>query len=171
MHVFDWIKSKLSEDKEAKEWLWEFTQPKTIQNEEWLDSRRVTVEWNGERYICSGASPFGDVWLKNKTSKNLYDYSVNVNELSNWEVTMVKKATIQRVREVRKTEDGFIASCLDKQIKTKNQYKNGDYVILIGENILPIKKIFDLCNDLNLEFEIGEDVTDFFVDEKCNYIV
>ena len=86
LHVYDWLELPPSNDaeKDAKEWLDKFTRPPAIKREEWLARYRVTVEWKGKRYTCSGASRMGDVWLKTEGSTNYYDHRVNVEELSNW---------------------------------------------------------------------------------------
>lgn len=86
IHIYDWIESPAKNDAErqAKEWLDQFTRPAHIKNEEWLARYRVTVEWRGKRYTCSGASRMGDVWLKTEGSPNFYDHRVNVEELSKW---------------------------------------------------------------------------------------
>lgn len=86
LHVFDWLDSPPINDAErdAKEWLDHFLRPYHAKNEQWLDRYRVTVEWGGNRYTCSGASRMGDVWLRKEGSENFYDYRVSVEELSNW---------------------------------------------------------------------------------------
>lgn len=85
-HVYEWIESPASNDAErdAKEWLDNFTLPSSMKREKWLARYRVTVEWKGKRYTCSGASRMGDVWLKTEGSSDFYDHRVNVEELSNW---------------------------------------------------------------------------------------
>ena len=93
MHVYDWIVLPPTNDAErdAKEWLDRFTMPayhKMFEGgDEWLAKYRVTVEWKGKRYLCSGASRMGDVWLRNDGSQNFYDRRVCVSELSNWKRT------------------------------------------------------------------------------------
>jgi hypothetical protein len=90
LHVYDWLELPPSDDAEkaAKEWLDKFTLPAYTKHTEgindWLARYRVTVEWKGKRYTCSGASRMGDVWLKTEGSANYYDHRVNVEELSNW---------------------------------------------------------------------------------------
>lgn len=94
-HVYDWLEEPPANDAErdAKEWLDKFTRPayeKYISGvNTWLDQHQVTVEWKGERYICSGASRMGDVWLKKPGSSNYYDHRVDVDELSNWKRTIL----------------------------------------------------------------------------------
>lgn len=90
MHVYDWLDLPPANDAErdAKEWLNNFCQPahkKMFEGgDKWLARYRVTVEWKGKRYTCSGASRMGDVWLKTEGSTNFYDHRVLVEELSNW---------------------------------------------------------------------------------------
>lgn len=86
LHIYDWLELPPANDaeKDAKEWLDKFTRPPSIKREEWLARYRVTVEWKGKRYTCSGASRMGDVWLKTEGSANYYDHRVNVEELANW---------------------------------------------------------------------------------------
>lgn len=86
LHVYDWIESPSANDAErdSKEWLDQFTRPAYRKDTKWLARYRVTVEWKGKRYTCSGASSMGDVWLKTEGSANYYDHRVNVEELSNW---------------------------------------------------------------------------------------
>ena len=90
LHVYDWLELPPANDaeKDAKEWLDKFTRPAYTKHTEgindWLARYRVTVEWKGKRYTCSGASRMGDVWLKTEGSVNYYDHRVNLEELSNW---------------------------------------------------------------------------------------
>jgi hypothetical protein len=90
LHVYDWLELPPVNDaeKDAKEWLDKFTRPAYTKHTEgindWLARYRVTVEWKGKRYTCSGASRMGDVWLKTEGSANYYDHRVNVEDLSNW---------------------------------------------------------------------------------------
>jgi hypothetical protein len=86
LHVYDWldIPPITEAEKDAKEWLNLFCQPTMKKPESWLARYRVTVEWKGKRYTCSGASRIGDVWLKTERSQNFYDHRVNVVELSHW---------------------------------------------------------------------------------------
>lgn len=90
LHVYDWLNMAPANDAErdAKEWLENFCKPayeKMMKGgDEWLARYRLTVDWRGKRYICSGASRMGDVWLKSEGSKSFYDHRVNVEELSNW---------------------------------------------------------------------------------------
>jgi hypothetical protein len=99
LHVYDWLELTPTNDaeKDAKEWLDKFLRPAyqkwTDGTEEWLARRRVTIEWKGRRYTCSGASRMGDVWLKTEGSANYYDHRVNVEELSNW-----KRISLPNVR-------------------------------------------------------------------------
>ena len=85
-HVYDWIIEPTTDMAElaAKEWLDAFCRPELGKDHDWLARYQVTVEWRGKRYICSGASRLGDVWLKSKDSTNFYDHRVDVTELSNW---------------------------------------------------------------------------------------
>jgi hypothetical protein len=98
LHVYDWLEMSPTNDAErdAKEWLDKFLRPAytkyTDGSQEWLDRRRVTVEWKGKRYTCSGASRLGDVWLKKEGSENYYDHRVNVEELSNWKRISLPKS-------------------------------------------------------------------------------
>ena len=77
------------------------------------------------------------------------------------------KASIQRIREIKKTTDGYLVYCTSFEIKTKKMFYNGQYVILlegVDIKILDIKKMFDFVNiseSRNLEFDIGEDVTEY----------
>ena len=90
LHVYDWLELPPTNnaEKDAKEWLDKFTRPAYTKLTEgindWLARYRVTVEWKGKRYTCSGASRMGDVWLKTEGSANYYDHRVNVEDLSNW---------------------------------------------------------------------------------------
>lgn len=89
-HVYDWLDlPAFSEaERDAKEWLSKFVMPAMQKHEQgidrWLSRYCLTVEWRGTRYVCSGASRLGDVWLKSPTSMSFYDHRVNVSELSNW---------------------------------------------------------------------------------------
>lgn len=85
-HVYTWLDEPSLDDAErdAKEWLNLFCAPCHYGKDAKLDRHQVTVEWRGQRYICSGASRMGDVWLKNEGSSNYYDHRVNVEELSHW---------------------------------------------------------------------------------------
>ena len=91
LHVYEWLDMPSENEGErlAKEWLDRFTRPAYDKymdgTDEWLSKRRLTVEWNGVRYQCVGASRMGDVWLKAEGSQSFYDHRVNVEELSNWE--------------------------------------------------------------------------------------
>ena len=90
LHVYDWLELPSANDAEkaAREWLDKFTLGVMEKYEQgidkWLARYRVTVEWKGKRYTCSGASRMGDVWLKTEGSPSFYDHRVNVEELSNW---------------------------------------------------------------------------------------
>lgn len=82
-------------------------------------------------------------------------------------MSLTMRATIQRVREVKKTTDGFLVSCKNFEIKTKKIFQNGDYVILLeGENnkLLEIRKMFDFLDcseDKEIRFDSGDDVTEY----------
>jgi ribosomal protein S27AE len=95
LHVYDWLKTPPIDDgeRDAKEWLDKFTMSayhKYINKiDDWLKRYCLTVEWRGKRYICSGASRLGDVWLRKPGSENYYDYRVELAELSNWKRTDV----------------------------------------------------------------------------------
>lgn len=90
LHVYDWLALPPVDENErlAKEWLDRFTRPAydklTLGINEWLSKRKLTVEWRGQRYVCTGASRLGDVWLRGEGSICYYDHRVAVNELSNW---------------------------------------------------------------------------------------
>jgi hypothetical protein len=96
MHVYEWLNLPSASDgeRDAKEWLDKFTLPaydKYNQGiQKWLDQYHVTVEWKGSRYLCSGASRLGDIWLREEGSKAFYDHRVLLEELSNWERTKVE---------------------------------------------------------------------------------
>lgn len=90
LHVYNWLDLPTINDAErdAKEWLDKFTRPAYDKYNQkidaWLARHKLTVEWRGQRYECTGASRMGDVWLKNDGSTKFYDHRVNVEELSNW---------------------------------------------------------------------------------------
>ena len=90
LHVYHWLDLPPADDAErdAKEWLDKFCLPAYDKYKDGTNKRlkqfELTVEWKGQRFICSGASRMGDVWLKNAGSPNFYDYRVNVEELSHW---------------------------------------------------------------------------------------
>ena len=92
LHVYDWLDLPAKDEAErlAKEWISKFCHPSYPQDHDWLKRHdflkryRLTVEWLGMRYTCSGASRMGDVWLKTEDSPNFYDHRVNVEELSHW---------------------------------------------------------------------------------------
>ena len=90
LHIYAWLDLPPSNDAErdAKEWLSNFMLPASDRYKlclnEWLSRYAVTVEWKGRRYICSGASRLGDVWLKSEGSASYYDHRVYVSELSGW---------------------------------------------------------------------------------------
>jgi hypothetical protein len=98
LHVYDWLELPPVNDaeKDAKEWLDKFARLDHTKHAEgindWLDRYRVTVEWKGERYTCSGASRMGDVWLKTEGSARYYDHRVYVEELSNWKRILLPNA-------------------------------------------------------------------------------
>lgn len=98
-HVYDWLALPPANDAErdAKEWLDRFMRPaytKYVENlGSWLARYQVTVEWKGRRYICSGASRMGDVWLKAPGSESFYDHCVAVDELSNWKRVVLPAPT------------------------------------------------------------------------------
>lgn len=85
-HIYEWLNEppENEAEKDAKEWLEQFVKQPGQKDEKWLDKFIVTVTWRGDRYICSGASRMGDVWLKKADSVSFYDHRVNVEELSNW---------------------------------------------------------------------------------------
>jgi hypothetical protein len=91
LHVYDWLAQPSNTDgeRDAKEWLDKFCRPVLEKHEQgidaWLAKYRLTVEWQGQRYTCTGASRLGDVWLKEDGSTSYYDHRVEVEELSNWE--------------------------------------------------------------------------------------
>jgi len=90
LHVYDWLDQPASNPAEAdaKEWLNNFVKPSYVKYNEgidkWLDRFKLTVMYQGTRYICSGASRMGDVWLKREGSQNFYDLRVEVEELTDW---------------------------------------------------------------------------------------
>ena len=86
MHVYDWLlQPPLNEaEADAKDWLNKFLRLSIYKDTGWLEQHRVSVIWGGKRYICSGASRMGDIWLKSNDSTNYYDHRVNVSELSGW---------------------------------------------------------------------------------------
>lgn len=91
MNIQEWLDIPANNTGEvlAKEWLSNFLQPaytkiKTGLNN-WLDKNKLTVFWKGTKYICTGASRLGDVWIKLEGSKHFYDHRVNIEELSKWE--------------------------------------------------------------------------------------
>jgi hypothetical protein len=100
LHVYDWLELPPANDaeKDAKEWLDKFTRPAYTKHTEgindWLARYRVTVEWKGKRYTCSGASRMGDVWLKTEGSTNYYDHRVNVEDLLNWKRILLTNANV-----------------------------------------------------------------------------
>lgn len=85
-HIYEWLDEPAANaaESDAKEWLNQFCNPSYMKDEKWLARYRVTVEWKGQRYTCSGASRMGDVWLKTEGSPSFYDHRVNVEELSHW---------------------------------------------------------------------------------------
>lgn len=85
-HVYDWLDEPATNDAErdAKEWLNFFCMPAIRKDHSFLDRYTVTCEYQGTRYICSGASRMGDVWLKSKDSPSFYDKRVDVEECSSW---------------------------------------------------------------------------------------
>lgn len=89
-HVYDWLDEPQKDEgeKSAKEWLDNFCRPEYFKMEnginEWLKERTITCDYKGKRYVCSGASTMGDVWIKKDGSKNFYDHRVDVEELNNW---------------------------------------------------------------------------------------
>lgn len=100
LHVHDWLElpPKDENEREAKEWLDKFLQPAytklTDGTQEWLDSYTLKATWKGKgRFICTGASRMGDVWLKKKGSQSFYDHRVDVRELAHWK--RIKKPTKQ----------------------------------------------------------------------------
>lgn len=101
LHVYEWLELPSTSDgeRDAKEWLDKFTLPAydkyNLGIQDWLDKYIVTAEWKGSRYLCSGASRMGDVWLREEGSRAFYNHRVGVEELSNWERTEVENTTNQ----------------------------------------------------------------------------
>jgi hypothetical protein len=88
IHVYDWLDLPPKDDGEkvAKEWLEQFVKPAEDKDHAWLNSHRLTCEYEGERYRCVGASAMGDVWLTSKIRNPVgYEKRVEVESLSNWE--------------------------------------------------------------------------------------
>ena len=94
-HIYEWLDepAKNNEEKQAKEWLDKLTQPAYTKDKDgtdkWLNARKLTCEWKGKRYQCTGASRLGDVWLKEDGSNSFYDHRVDVEELSAWNVESI----------------------------------------------------------------------------------
>ena len=90
MDIHDWLNLAPNNETEAKvkKWFKKFFKlnifKEKLQQE--VEATRPTVEYHGKRYICTGASQLGDVWLKTEDSKAFYDLRVEVKDLSNWEV-------------------------------------------------------------------------------------
>lgn len=95
MHVYDWLDlpAQNEEEKQAKEWLEQFVKPAIDKDQEWLNARKLTCVYEGKRYRCIGASCMGDVWLtSNMQAENGYEYRVDVESLSQWELTKLPKS-------------------------------------------------------------------------------
>jgi hypothetical protein len=84
VHVDDYL-DRQNVDPIAKEFLEHARRPAIDRDEQWLQSHMPTVAWRGRRYLCSGASRLGDVWLREFGSSRYYDRRVCVDELSDWE--------------------------------------------------------------------------------------
>ena len=94
LHVYDWLDMPSKDDGErvAKEWLEQFVKPAMEKDNEWLNKRRLTCDYEGERYRCIGASRMGDVWItSDMKAENGYEKRVNVESLSNWLMVPVVK--------------------------------------------------------------------------------
>lgn len=92
-HVFDWLEEESLCEKEilAKKWLEGFFQfdhlnDEKYQNDLWWKKHTLSCEYCNKRYICTGASRLGDVWLRNVKSENFYDKRVCLTKLRNWRV-------------------------------------------------------------------------------------
>lgn len=93
-HVYDWLDEKSTNqgEKDAKEFLGQFTRPAFEKDNDWLAKHTLRCTFRGKRYICSGASRMGDVWLKGPHSENFYDMRVDVAYCSDWKLH-VKRTT------------------------------------------------------------------------------
>jgi hypothetical protein len=83
-HVDDYLESPAA-DPIAKEFLGHSRRPAVDKDVDWLEKNMPFVTWRGRRYLCTGASRLGDVWLRELGSTRYYDHRVAVDELSNWE--------------------------------------------------------------------------------------
>lgn len=82
-HVDDYLGSE-GADPIAKVFLEHARRPAIDQDRRWIESHMPIVTWQGQRYICSGASRLGDVWLREFGSQSYYDHRVDIDELSHW---------------------------------------------------------------------------------------
>lgn len=93
-HIDDWLDEppKNDAEKAAKEWLELFRLPAYRKFErdvkKQLGSKRVSCMWQGKRWVCSGCSAMGDVWLVAREfyGHRAYQHRVNIEELSDWRV-------------------------------------------------------------------------------------
>lgn len=93
LHVYDWLElpSANPAEADAREWLDMFCRPADEKDRAWLGRYRVSVVWKGRRWICSGASAMGDVWIRDRNSAATYDHRVDVRELSGWRRVMAPR--------------------------------------------------------------------------------
>lgn len=90
-HVDDYLDSD-GADPIAKEFLAHARRPAADKDHRWLASHMPTISWRGKRYLCSGASRMGDVWLRHFGSLSHYDHRVDIDELSGWGAAPVTPA-------------------------------------------------------------------------------
>lgn len=95
-HIDDWLDEPKTDEQEklAQEWLDNFRMPAWDKLQErrngrsveaWLRRYRLTCDYQGKRYRCTGASRMGDVWLtSNMEQIDGYELRVDVEEINNW---------------------------------------------------------------------------------------
>ena len=95
-HIDDWLDEPKTDEQEklAQEWLDKFRMPAWDKLQErrdgssvetWLRGYRLTCDYQGKSYRCTGASRMGDVWLtSNMEQIDGYDLRVDVEDISNW---------------------------------------------------------------------------------------
>ena len=94
-HIDDWCflhtyESDLDYHKtliKVKHWFREFRRPAVMLDREYLESKRLSCDFEGERWYCIGASRMGDVWLtKDADRTHGYDRRVMRTDCTNWEI-------------------------------------------------------------------------------------
>jgi len=86
-HIFEWLEedSKTIEETKVREFLDFKTRPALYQMRNQKPTFRVFCEYENKKYLITGASRMGDVWLaENFKRENGYDKRVDIEECCNF---------------------------------------------------------------------------------------